>query len=116
MSLRGTECLAAPVPQLLLEGDASDASLSGMDLLPRLGIQLDCSSLWSTCLSVGSLQSSWGDLGKGSCAGGCCRAGGWRNPAVLIHSSWLGEPGRGHGDGCLGEHLEAEFCAGFCRQ
>lgn len=113
MSLRGTECLAAPVPQLLLEGDASDASLSGVDLLPHLGIQLDCSFSWSTCLSVGSLQSGWRDLGKGSCAGGCCRAGGWRNPAVLI---WLGEPGRGQGDGCLGEHLEAEFCAGFCRQ
>lgn len=41
VSLHGTECLAAPVPWLLEEGDALEASLVCVDLLPRLGIQLD---------------------------------------------------------------------------
>jgi len=41
MSLHGTERLAAPVPWLLEEGDALEASLSCVDLFPRLGIQLD---------------------------------------------------------------------------
>lgn len=41
VSLHGTECLAAPVPWLLEEGDALEASLACVDLLPRLGIQLD---------------------------------------------------------------------------
>lgn len=41
VSLDGTECLAAPVPWLLEEGDALEASSACVDLLPRLGIQLD---------------------------------------------------------------------------
>lgn len=41
VSLHGTECLAAPVPWLPEEGHALEASSVRVDLLPRLGIQLD---------------------------------------------------------------------------
>lgn len=41
VSLHGTECLAAPVPRLLEEGDALEASLACVDHLPHLGIQLN---------------------------------------------------------------------------
>lgn len=41
VSLHSTECLAAPVPWLLEEGDALEASLACVDLFPLLGIQLD---------------------------------------------------------------------------
>lgn len=39
VSLHGTERLAAPVPWRREEGDALQASLACVDLLPRLGVQ-----------------------------------------------------------------------------
>lgn len=90
-------------PCALAQGDALEASLSCVDLLPRLGIQPEWGEelqLLVVCVpppvasfELAACKGAGGIWAKGAGFGCGC------NPAVPIHGSQLGEPGRGRGQG-----------------
>lgn len=85
VSLGGTEGLAAPVPWLLEEGDALEASLACMDLLPRLGIQLDWGEeLWLFVVHTPPFLATF-ELAGSKGLGGI-----WAKGLVLVAAAGLG--------------------------
>lgn len=85
VSLHGTECLAAPVPWLLEEGDALEASLACVDLLSRLGIQLDWrEELWLFVVHAPPFLASF------ELAGSKGVEGIWAKGLVLVNAAGLG--------------------------
>lgn len=120
VSLHGTECLAAPVPWLLEEGDALETSSVCVDLLPRLGIQLDWGEeLWLFVVHIPAFSTSFelpvskgieGIWAKGPPAWGMLCLGWWVWVKSRCAAPWRAKERMWLGNGCFVECLELELC------